>query len=403
MASHPDQRSTVTADQAADLLGVRVQTIYAYVSRGLLWRTHLVNESGRRVSGFDREQVLRLVSERTRRRAGSLDVFVETDVTMLDPRGLLAFRGVSVFDLLDRPFEEVAELLWSSDGVSGKHDPEQWRLRQGDRRLVGRAAAALSTGATDVDRVRAVVVALAGTDPDRADTGREHVAAVGRRGIPAGVEAIPLRQNMVEDDGPLETRLWPRLTASPATTDGLEALRAALILLADHELAASTMAARIAAGTGADPWLVLLTGLAALGGPLHGRSSLAVEELFAARADGDPAALDLSGHRTVPGFGHTVYADADPRAEALLDRVARLDPGGWPLVERLLLEVSGRHGLSPNVDLALAALVRACDLAPGSGETIFAVSRMVGWLAHGLEEAPQGLRFRSRAVYVGDA
>lgn len=407
MAGHLDERPSVTADQAADLLGVRVQTIYAYVSRGLLTRTHRVNESGRRVSGFDREQVLRLVAERTRHRAGSLDVFVETDVTMLDPKGLLAFRGVSAIDLLERPFEAVAELLWSSDGASGDgasgvHDPAQWRLREDDRVVVATMAAALPPGATDVDRVRAAVVALAGTDPDRGDTGREHVAAVGRRGIPAGVASIPLRQKPIEDDGLLEVRLWPHLTASPPTAPGLEALRAALILLVDHELAASTMAARIAAGTGADPWLVLLTGLAAFGGPLHGRSSLAVEELFAARAARDPAADDLSGHRTVPGFGHTVYVDADPRAEALLDRVARLDPGGWPLVEQLLLDVSRSHGLAPNVDLALAALVRACDFAPGSGETIFALSRMVGWLAHGLEEAPQGLRFRSRAVYTGE-
>lgn len=395
--------SRVTADQAADLLGVRVQTIYAYVSRGLLSRTHLVNASGRRVSGFDRDEVLRLVGERTRHRTGSFDVFVETDVTMLDPQGLLAFRGVPALDLLDRSFEDVAELLWSPDGQSRVPQASAWRLAEPDRELAARVVAALRPRATDADRVRAVVVALAGADPDRSDTGRAHVAAVGRRGIRAGVESIPLRQSEIDRDGPTEARLWPRLTRSFATRDGLDALRVALILLVDHELAASTMAARIAAGTGTDPWLVLLTGLAALGGPLHGRASLAVEELLAAREAGDPQALDLAGRPSVPGFGHKVYLDADPRAEALLDRVARLDPSGWPLIEQLLLDVSRSHGLSPNVDLALAALVRACDLVPGSGETVFALSRMVGWLAHGLEESPRGLRFRARAAYTGEA
>ena len=85
----------------------------------------------------------------------------------------------------------------------------------------------------------------------------------------------------------------------------------------------------------------------------------------------------------------------------LLDHVARLDPEGWRTVESLLLAVSNRFGLSPNVDLGLAALVQACGFRPGSGETVFALSRTVGWLAHAMEEYPQGLRFRPRAVYTG--
>ena len=195
-------------------------------------------------------------------------------------------------------------------------------------------------------------------------------------------------------------RLWSALGAPAHIDEGVVALNAALVLLLDHELAASTMAARIAAGTGADPWLVLLTGLAALGGPRHGRSSVAAEALLRAGLAG------LEGYATdqsVPGFGHKVYVDADPRAEVLLDHVARLDPAGWPDVEALLLAVSNRFGLSPNVDLGLAALVRACGFRPASGETIFALSRMVGWLAHAMEEYPQGLRFRPRAIYTGDA
>ena len=175
----------------------------------------------------------------------------------------------------------------------------------------------------------------------------------------------------------------------------------------DHELAASTMAARVAAGTGADPWLVLLTGLAALGGPRHGRSSVVAEGLLGAvRRDGvgalDRYATEV-GDVGIPGFGHKVYVDADPRAEVLLDHVARLDPDGWPAVEELLLAVSQRFALSPNVDLGLAALVQACGFRPGSGETVFALSRMVGWLAHAMEEYPQGLRFRPRAVYTGES
>jgi citrate synthase len=203
--------------------------------------------------------------------------------------------------------------------------------------------------------------------------------------------------------GPVAYQLCSALGGHRHTEAAVAAVNAAMVLLIDHELAASTMAARIAAGTGADPWLVLLSGLAALGGPRHGRSSVTVERLLHEVRETGLVCLDrYASDGRVPGFGHSVYVDADPRAETLLDHVVRLDPGGWPVLEELLLAVSARFGLSPNVDFALAALVQVCGLRPGSGETIFAVSRMVGWLAHAMEEYPQGLRFRPRAIYKGE-
>ncbi|HEU4332226.1 MAG TPA: citrate/2-methylcitrate synthase [Lapillicoccus sp.] len=379
-------RNEVTADQAADLLGVRLQTIYAYVSRGLLARAYRTNEAGHRVSVLALDEVLRLAAERTRVRTGSLEVLVETDVTLLDPKGTLSFRGHDAVALSERPFKEVAELVWGTP-TSGSWDADPGQ--------VAAAVAALGDAATDADRVRAAVLALATTDPDRTLLTSPHVVAVGRRAIAGGIAALGGRAT-----GPVADRLWPALGAPTHTAEGVAALNAALVLLVDHELAASTMAARIAAGTGADPWLVLLTGLAALGGPRHGRSSLAAEAVL---RDGVAGLEGYAADQPVPGFGHKVYVDADPRAEVLLDHVARLDPAGWSDVEELLLAVSHRFGLSPNVDLGLAALVRACGFRPGSGETIFALSRMVGWLAHAMEEYPQGLRFRPRAIYTGDA
>lgn len=387
-------RSEVTADQAADLLGVRLQTIYAYVSRGLLTRHHRSNEAGHRVSVFPLDEVLRLASERRRVRTGSLEVLVETDVTLLDPKGALSFRGHDAVALSARPFEEAAALVWAVPSVG------EWEVVQEDRAVVRAASSALSPGATDADRIRAAVLALATTDAARDDLKPDHVVAVGRRAIAGGIVAVD-----GSGTGSVAGRLWPALGGAPSD-DGTAALNAALVLLIDHELAASTMAARIAAGTGADPWLVLLTGLAALGGGRHGRSSVAAEGLLeTVRREGigglDRYASEVSD-AGIPGFGHKVYVDADPRAEVLLDHVARLDPDAWPAVEELLLAVSSRFALSPNVDLGLAALVQACRLRTGSGETVFALSRMVGWLAHAMEEYPQGLRFRPRAVYTGE-
>ena len=388
-------RGEVTADQAADLLGVRLQTIYAYVSRGLLTRHHGANAAGHRVSVFPLEEVLRLAAERTRVRTGSLEVLVETDITLLDPKGTLSFRGHDAAALSTRPFEEAAALVWAVPSV------DEWEVAEDDLAVVGAASSGLAAGATDADRIRAAVLALATTDAARDDLKPDHVVSVGRRAIAGGIVALGGSRT-----GSVAGRLLSALGGAPSG-DGTAALNAALVLLIDHELAASTMAARIAAGTGADPWLVLLTGLAALGGGRHGRSSVSAEGLLDAVRREGTGGLDRyaseAGDVGVPGFGHKVYVDADPRAEVLLDHVARLDPDGWAAVEELLLAVSGRFGLSPNVDLGLAALVQACRLRPGSGETIFALSRMVGWLAHAMEEYPQGLRFRPRAVYTGDA
>ncbi len=392
----PVARNEVTADQAADLLGVRLQTIYAYVSRGLLTRDHRTNEAGHRVSVLALDEVLRLAAERTRVRTGSLEVLVETDVTLLDPKGALSFRGHDAVALAARPFEEVAALVWgvSPDG--------SWEIADQDLATVRAAASGLGSDATDTDRIRAAVLALASTDPERGELKPDHVVAVGRRAVTGGVAALG-----AEGAGSVAARLWGALGATTPADEGIAALNAALVLLVDHELAASTMAARIAAGTGADPWLVVLTGLAALGGPRHGRSSVVAEGLLdAVRREGVGALDRYAAAATdvgIPGFGHKVYVDADPRAEVLLDHVARLDPEGWSAVESLLLAVSHRFGLSPNVDLGLAALVQACGFRPGSGETVFALSRMVGWLAHAMEEYPQGLRFRPRAVYTGEA
>jgi citrate synthase len=219
------------------------------------------------------------------------------------------------------------------------------------------------------------------------------------------VDALPVRSEPVGDA--IAARLWARLHDAPPTPQRLRVLDAALILLADHELALSALAARIAASAHADPYLVVLAGLAAQGGALHGAAGTAVERLLAsiATADDVPAVLGerLAGGEPLPGFGHAVYTGRDPRADTLLDLLAaaRPDPARAAVLRRVL-ELAGRHeGPAPNVDLALGAIGDGLGLVPGSAEAIFAVARSAGLIAHALEEYPHRLRFRARATYVG--
>jgi citrate synthase len=184
-------------------------------------------------------------------------------------------------------------------------------------------------------------------------------------------------------------------------------VNAALVLLADHELATSTMAVRVAASVRSDPYDALMAGLVTLAGPLHGGASqLAYELLVLAEREGAARALNdtLREQGQLPGFGHSVYKSGDPRFDALL-AVAEplLDPERRAVV-REVMGLASAHGVPlPNCDLALAALSWGTGMPPDTGRTLFAVARVAGWTAHYLEElAEPPLRFRARAVYSVD-
>ena len=409
-------------EEVARRLGVKRETVYAYVSRGLLERHPA---SGPHDSQFDPEEVERLAT-RARRpdRSSALEVVVETELTLLDPAGRLSYRGRDAIELARfRSFEEVVALLW--DGAP----PTPWRLDEERAAAVEALSAALGPDAPDAERIAAVVATLAARDPSRdsrdpetvrragaevfaatltlsaLDRGRPSLPGTdrGRPSLSMGLRRSPAPRTTLRGSPAVAERLWVALAGADATAraEQVKALEAALILLADHELAASTFAARVAASAWAGPYRVILAGLGPLGGALHGGAGLAVEALLDEVAAGaDPGeALDARlAAGSVPGFGHRVYRDRDPRADHLLGRL-----GPDPLATALLDAAAARGLPAPNVDFALAALVKAHGLRPGSAATIFTVARIAGIVAHALEEYEHRLRFRPRASYVGPA
>ncbi len=399
------------------------ETVYAYVSRGLLERHPA---SAPHDSQFDPQEVERLAA-RARRpdRSSALEVVVETELTLLDPAGRLSYRGRDAIELARfRSFEEVVALLW--DGAP----PTPWGLDDERAAAVEALDAALGPDAPDAERIAAVVATLAARDPERdsrdptavrragaevfagtltaLDRGRPslHGTHRGRPSLSIGSLRSPAQAEVLRGSpavAGVAERLWVALSAgdAKARAERVKALEAALILLADHELAASTFAARVAASAWAGPYRVILAGLGPLGGALHGGAGAAVEEMLdeVAAGSGPGAALDARlASGPAPGFGHRVYRDRDPRADHILDRLAP-----EPLAAALLDAAAERGLPAPNVDFALAALVRAHGLRPGSAATIFTVARIAGIVAHALEEHEHRLRFRPRASYVGPA
>ena len=396
----------LTAAEAARRLGVKPATLYAYVSRGVLSRGKAADG---RASLFHADEVERLARRgRPRRPPGVADITVESAITEITG-DRLRFRGQDVGRLaVSRTFEEVAELLWTGQFSAAR---EPWQARPAAL-AAGRAAqAALPAGTLTLERLQVIVPAMAATDPLRLQLDQAAVLAAGRSIIAGMVDCLPPKVTSGPGPSgpgePVAERLWSRLCEQRASPGLLRATSAALVLLADHELAASTLAARVAASVRADPYAVVGTGLGAMSGALHGGASLGAETLMAAAGGPDDvprvvAELLRRGEK-VPGFGHFVYRGGDPRATVLLDLVRRAAPksGQLAVADAVLAEVRQKSLPEPNIDFAIATLARVAGMVRGAGEAIFAVARTAGWIAHALEAYAGPGPLRPRAVYTG--
>ncbi|GAA2715116.1 citrate synthase [Actinoplanes palleronii] len=409
----PDQ--LLTTDQVAERLGVKPATVYAYVSRGLLPSRR--NAAGKG-SLFAKADVDALIAGRKR-----VTPNIQTGITLIKDGGLF-YRGHDATALaVEATYEAVAGLLWTGELLD-----EPFTVDEEMAALARRIGSELPPAARRTDRLRVTVAALAAADPFRFDTSPAAVLTTGRTLLATMVAALPLTPGSAtgtaaaSDTGwspgvppgcpgtpgdqpvSLAGLLWPRLTAQPISGTGRRTLEAALILLADHDMAASTLAARIAASTRAHPYAVISAGLAALDGPLHGAASEQVHPLLAAALTGtDPIEVISDRLRAgggLPGFGHPLYPSGDPRATALFALLG--DHPVTAAATRLATAVRTRSGILPNIDLALAALTLRYDMPADAGEAIFAVARTAGWLAHALEEyANRPARFRPTGQYSG--
>jgi citrate synthase len=426
---------------AAVLLGVDVRTLYAYVSRGSLRR---VPGPDGRSSRYDSDDV-ELLARRSRPRslprpAASIDLVIATRVSTVTD-GVVRYRDTDVLDLVaaGTPFEAVAELLWTRPppaavpaiGNTATGNTATGNADAGDRALAEVAAAAeLPSWHVPADQAGLLHALLAGLGSDAPVAQRFAVAVASTPGPPgARFSASPagratadsprgldwprwgrsLIATLIEASGPVPgaascddqpaaldsvaRRLWRRWSPLRPTAPRVRALNTALVLLAEHELALSTLAIRVAASARAAPPGCLLAGLGVLSGTLHGDLSRIVQEgLFLSRAV-------VGRHASLPsglGFGHSVHRHGDPRAAPLLRAVyAIATPADRDLIERAQRDAPA----PPNVDFALGALCGVARMPSQATTGIFAVARTAGWIAHAAEEyAEPYLRFRGRAV-----
>lgn len=403
------------AREAAQLLGVKLQTLYAYASRGLV--RSIRGERGR-PRRYLRDDLLRLKARHDARAghgavaASALrwgEPVLDSALTMIGPSGP-CYRGHAAVDLAraDVSFEAVAELLWLDapldatrrwDAVSFGASPAQLLS------MVGRASPPAAA-------VGALLATLASRDPVPLSCGAATTAAVARTLIPRIAAALGLSGGPTHVRESLQARGVGAIVAKALgapRSDGARAINRALVVVADHELNVSSFAARVTASAGADLCRCLLAATAALSGPLHGGMTAQVEALVAEAGTSARAAATVRARmargESVPGFGHPLYPHGDPRMQTLLDLAREIGRRDARLrtLEGLVDAASGLGLGAATLDVGLVALGYALRLPPGAPVAIFAVGRSAGWTAHAIEQHAAGFLLRPRAHYVGRA
>jgi len=404
----------LSGSDAAAFLGIKRETLYAYASRGLVRSEAAGAGRGRR---YRRDDLERLRARHDARAghgavaAGALrwgEPVLESALTAIEA-GSPRYRGLSSVALAERqPFESVAELLW--DGALPEARPA-WRAAG-----LGVRAAALTAllpaASHPIATLALVVPALGAVDAGRFDAGAEPErrrarALILRMAAMLGFAAEgAARAKEAVASGSVARAYLTGLGARP-TPRAERAVDQALVLSADHELNPSSFTVRVAASAGADLYACVSAGLATLSGPRHGGSCDRVEALLAevGRPERAEAVITERARRgeSVPGFGHTLYPDGDPRAAPLIRAAEELAPRspGLRTMMAIVAAMAGRGREPPTIDVGLVALAQALGLPPGSATGIFAVGRAAGWVAHAFEQRAAGFILRPRARYVG--
>jgi len=387
----------LSARDAATELAVSPATLYAYVSRGLIRSEPGESPRSRR---YRAEDVRGLKNRRAPfvegqgLKAADLPV-MDSAVSTITEDGPI-YRGVRAVTLAESAtFEQCATLLWDSKSA----DP----FVKSNLPVVSsamRGVMAATRDAPPIDRTIAILSLAADADPRAYNSVAEGRAATGARILRLVAAAMTGSEPSAEPLHKQIARAW-----APRYPHAEDLIRRGLVLLADHELNASTFTVRCAASTGISLYDAVIAGLVALKGPRHGGVGPLAAKLLDTLLAGDIATIvrervALGEH--FPGFGHMIYRDGDPRAVSLLGALIKTD-----VDKRLTVEIPARikeaTGAFANNDYALAVMRRVLDMPAGSETAMFAIGRTAGWIAHAIEQLESRKLIRPRARYVGPA
>ena len=338
-------------------------------------------------------------------------------------QGVLAYRGIDIHELADHStFEECCYLLWFGR-LPNRAELQELKLNLARERKLDASIISLlrqaPKHALPMDVLRTIISALSFYDPDEKVNDAEANVRKSVRltsqiaYVVAAYDRIRKGKPVVEPDRSLShaANFLYQLTGQIPSATAERALDIALILHADHELNASTFAARVVAATLSDMHSAITAAIGALKGPLHGGANEAVFRILESidASGADPVEFVkgmLAQKKKIPGFGHRVYRTEDPRATHL--RTMSRDLGNssgvpkWFEISRRIEEfVVTDRKLNANVDFYSASTYHTLGIDIDLFTPVFAVSRMSGWTAHVMEQLNDNRLIRPRAEYQG--
>lgn len=393
------KKENLTAKEAAAELGISVSSLYAYVSRGLIrsepteGKSRSKRYNGADIAALKQKQRFRKSPDDVGRSSLKLGVPVLDSTITLFAEGELYYRGYNATTLAEtRSYEEVAALLWTgSFSATPFFDATQDLTVE---------LPYLAPDLAPLERFQTFLPLAAARDLSAYDQTEAGLRKTGGRML-RFLTFLATGQRRFESIAHGLTAAW-----APDRPELKQPIEAALILCADHELNVSAFTARCIASAGSTLYQVMQGGLAALQGYRHGGQSGRVSALFdQVTPDVEQRLIEwIKQQQPLPGFGHPLYPEGDPRGRALLSLAKRYGGDSGQLktalkIERIVGEALNRK---PNIDFALVTLSRVLGLPAEAPLILFAIGRSSGWIAHALEQYATNQLIRPRARYVGD-
>jgi citrate synthase len=388
----------LTAAEACRELGVAPQTLYAYVSRGLIRSEP--GSGGRRGHRYQAEDVQRLTERKRARRdpdtvaADALHwgaPLLESALTWITD-GRLYYRGEDAVQLASgSTVEEVAALLWTGSRTV----PEGWFTEP-------MADVHPHAGLGPLAAMQIELALAEAEDPSAWDLRPERAARTGARLLRRLARVAGGGARGDESVSVLLQRAW-----APDRPEAEPLIRSALILLADHELNVASFTARVVASAGSTPYAAVSAGIGAMHGVRHARHVERVEALFSEVGTPERARQALEARlqrgERIPGFGHRLHPSGDPRATELLRALRETDPRspGLALADAIAGAAEPLLDDPPTFEIGLVAIARAMELPPGAPLLLFVLGRAMGLVAHAVEQYGSGEVLRPRARYTG--